>query len=65
MDAGHINKTRKFPAYSLKELEATVAKFHAGELTSFSTAETIAQVEQEIANRKAGISIAFVVPQIR
>lgn len=66
MDAAHVNKTRKFPAYSLRDLEEAVAKWYAGThpLQARTSAAHIAEIEQEIANRKAGISIHFKVPQV-
>lgn len=66
MDGAHINKTRKFPSYSLTQLEASLAQYEAGihPLQAYTEASKIAAIAEEIANRKVGISIHFVVPQI-
>lgn len=66
MDAGHINKTRKFPSYTLAELETSVAAYDAGThpLQATVALEHIAALKAEIAARHAGTSKAFVVPQL-
>ncbi len=65
MDAAtYHNPNRKFPAYTLRELQATVARYHAGK-TGILGPAMIAEIENEIAYRLAGISTVFVVPQIR
>lgn len=52
MDAGHKSQ-RKYPAYTLAELETIVAEGRGNDV-----------MVKEIADRKAGISKPFVVPQI-
>jgi hypothetical protein len=52
MDAAH-KSARKYPGYTLTELEAFVAEGKGNAI-----------MEQEIADRKANRSVAFVVPQI-
>lgn len=52
MDAGHKSQ-RKYPAYTLAQLEAFVAEGRGNEV-----------MVKEIADRKAGASNALVVPQI-
>lgn len=53
MDAAH-KSTRKYPSYTLAELEKAVAEGRG-----------TAAMEQEIADRKAGLSVPFVTPQIK
>lgn len=52
MDAAH-KSTRKYPSYTLAQLEAFVAEGNGNEV-----------MVAEIAARKAGASVAFVVPQV-
>jgi hypothetical protein len=52
MDGGH-KSTRKYPAYTLAQLEAFVAEGKGNET-----------MVAEIAARKAGSSVALVVPQL-
>jgi len=66
MDASHINTTRKFAAYHVTELEASVALYEAGThpLQAYTAPEKIAAMKAEIAARYAGTSKHFIVPQI-
>ncbi len=64
MDSAYKNPLRKFPGYTLAELERTVVRYYTGRTIGINAAQ-IAQIEQEIDYRKAGISVAFVVPQVR
>lgn len=52
MDAAY-KSNRKYPSYTLAELEAFVAEGRGNDV-----------MVKEIADRKAGISTTFVVPQI-
>jgi len=54
---GARKSTRKFPGYTTKELESFVA-------AGLNDAELKKQIEQEIADRKSGKSVAFHTPQI-
>lgn len=67
MDAAHVNTTRKFPTYTLAQLEAAVGQYLAGThaLQAYLATGHVEAIKTEIANRKAGISQVFVVPQIR
>ncbi len=58
MDGARVS-TRKFPAYSLRELKAIVAD------CDFSDDPVkLAEIKAEIASREAGTSVPFVVPQL-
>lgn len=63
MDAAHVNTTRMFPAYTTKELEASVARHEAG--YGMLDASLVTKLKTEIAARKSGVSKPFVVPQIK
>jgi hypothetical protein len=62
MDGGHRNTTRKFAAHTTADLEKYVA-----DSVFFTNRDEkrIQEVRDEIARRKAGTSVPFVVPQIR
>ncbi len=64
MDSAYKNPLRKFPGYTLRELENTVHRYNRGQYNELTVAQ-VAEIEQEIAYRKAGISVVFVVPQVR
>ena len=53
---------RKFPSYTLKELEFVLAQQNDGRVSYPS--EVIRQFAEEVADRKAGRSTARVTPQI-
>jgi len=65
MDAALVNKTRKFPSYTLAQLEASVSQFEAGTHPLQATTDEahIEALKTEIAARKAGTSKPLIVPQ--
>ena len=57
MDAAH-KSGRKFPAYTLAELKASVARHKV------NNPALAIEIEREIERREAGLSVAFKVPQL-
>ena len=56
MDGAHTNTTRKFPAYTIKELKS--------HLRNELTVEMRNAIETEIRAREVGKSVMFKVPQL-
>jgi hypothetical protein len=58
MDAGRT--TRKYPSYTTAQLESFITEG----VTEFRSAEKVADIAAEVANRKVGASRQFAIPQI-
>ncbi len=56
MDSAHVNKTRKFGAYTLEQLKAAVVE---------GTSTNLEAIKTEVADRESGKSVHFKTPQVR